>query len=177
MRFTEKWDYHEDRAVAQAVKALIEHELKLSGQVFMVTDQSQLKAGDDWLKKIHDELTSANIVVLMLSKRSITKPWVNCEAGGAWLAGKRVIPVCIGNQQKGQLPPPYSHWQGVNLPDDEQYLLRTIADHLGIQGPSIIAKVMKLAGEPAAKDVSSIAKVLEIARDVRFALSNWHDET
>src|SRR5918999_3654152 len=77
---------HEDRTVAEAVKALIEHDLKLRGQVFMVTDQSQLRAGDDWLKKIHDELTSADVVPVMLSKRSITKPWVNFEAGAAWLA-------------------------------------------------------------------------------------------
>jgi len=168
---------HEDAGVAETVRALIEYELKLSGQVFTMTDQSQIKAGDDWLMKIRDELTSADIVVLILSKRSIAKPWVNFEAGGAWLAGKRVVPVCIGNQQKGGLPPPYSHWQGVNLPDDERYLLETIAQHLKIQAPSIVDKVMKGYREPENKDISAISRFVELRRDVKFALRIWKDET
>ena len=92
------------------MKALLAHELGLHGEVFMVTDPDHLRAGDDWLKVVKEGLSSAEVVLLMLSKRSITKPWVNFEAGAGWLAGKRV---------KGSLPAPYSHWQGVNLPEDQ----------------------------------------------------------
>jgi len=35
---------HGDRSVAESMKALLEHELKLKGEVFMVTDPNQLVA-------------------------------------------------------------------------------------------------------------------------------------
>src|SRR5687768_14547721 len=92
---------HEDRRVADALKNLVEHELAIQKEVFLVTDQDHLRAGDNWLRTIEDALKSSEIVLSLLSKRSITKPWVNFEAGAGWLAGKRVIPVCIGNQKKG----------------------------------------------------------------------------
>lgn len=116
---TERW--------RETMKALLEHELKLDKEVFMVTDPNQLRAGDDWLTVVKDGLSSAGVVLLMLSRRSIKKPWVNFEAGAGWLAGKRVIPVCFGNQAKGNLPAPYSHWQGVNIPGDQHFLLKTVA--------------------------------------------------
>lgn len=97
---------HGDRSVAETLKALLEHELNLRNEVFMVTDPNQLRAGGDWLKVVKDGLSSAEVALLMLSKRSIKKPWVNFEAGAAWLAGKRVIPACFGNQKKGNLPAP-----------------------------------------------------------------------
>src|SRR5687768_15644534 len=100
---------HDDRLVADALKNLIEHELKIPGEVFMVTDPNHMGLGDDWLRVIHDALADARIVLSMLSKRSIRTPWINFEAGAGWLANKRVIPVCFGHQRKGKLPNPYSH--------------------------------------------------------------------
>lgn len=164
---------HEDRRVADALKTLVEHELGIHKEVFMVTDQDHLRAGDNWLGTIENALKSSEIVLSLLSKRSITKPWVNFEAGAGWLAGKRVIPVCIGNQKKGVLPNPYSHWQGVNLPDDETFLLNTIADHLKVKRPSVWDKIAKVVD---GKKDSPIDKVLEMTRDVRAALKDWKDE-
>ena len=57
----------------------------------MVTDQDHLRAGDNWLGTIENALKSSEIILSLLSKRSITKPWVNFEAGAGWLAGKRVM--------------------------------------------------------------------------------------
>lgn len=162
---------HGDRSVAETMKALLEHELKLKGEVFMVTDPNQLQAGDDWLKVVKDGLASAEIVLLMLSKRSIKKPWVNFEAGAGWLAGKRVIPACFGNQQKGSLPAPYSHWQGVNLPADQHFLLKTIAQHLGVKEPSLFDSILA-----PTKPQSGIDAILAMTHDLSFALKNWKDE-
>ncbi|GAC1457123.1 MAG: hypothetical protein PVSMB1_06850 [Gemmatimonadaceae bacterium] len=162
---------HGDRAVAETMKSLIEHELKLDKDVFMVTDPNQLRAGDDWLTVVKDGLSSAEVVLLMLSRRSIKKPWVNFEAGAGWLAGKRVIPVCFGNQTKGNLPAPYSHWQGVNIPDDQHFLLKTVAEHLGLRAPSVFDKMFA-----EQKKASVIDKVLELSRDLNFTLKDWKDE-
>jgi hypothetical protein len=90
-------------------------ELNLSEEVFLSSDKSQIYAGDLWLQKIKEALSAAELVILMLSQRSVARPWVNFEAGAAWLADKKVIPVCYGNLSKDALPHPYSAIQALNL--------------------------------------------------------------
>jgi hypothetical protein len=59
--------------------------------VFLASDKSQIYAGDLWLQKIKEALSAAEIVVLMLSRRSVARPWVNFEAGAAWMVDKKII--------------------------------------------------------------------------------------
>ena len=99
---------HEDSRVAAAVQSLLQQELQLHGDVFLSSDQSQVFAGDMWLDKLREALDSARVVVLLLSARSLSRSWVNFEAGAAWLAGKRVVPCCYGRTSKDGLPHPYS---------------------------------------------------------------------
>jgi hypothetical protein len=55
----------------------------------------------------------------MLSKASVSRPWINFEAGAAWLADKAVIPACFGGLTKGtRVPKPYSGIQALDLPTD-----------------------------------------------------------
>jgi hypothetical protein len=167
---------HEDRSIAETVKRILEQQLNLVGHVFIVTDQQQLRAGDDWLQRIREELTSAEIVLLMISKRAITMPWVNFEAGAAWLSNKRLISACFGNQRKGNLPKPYSNWQAVQLPDDEEYLLDSIANWLKIERPGgrFLERLQKVLEPERKKD--GIDMLLDMMVDLRLALKNWRDE-
>lgn len=168
----------EDRLIADTVKTILENDLKLAGQVFMITDQSQVLAGDDWLKRIRDEINSADVIVPMMSKRSIKMPWVNFEAGAAWILGKRIISACFGNQRKGELPKPYSNWQAVQLPDDEQYLVNSIADHFGLPHP-ILKNLNKLFQyiEPKKEGLAGVAEMLAMEKtDLNYALKHWNDE-
>lgn len=87
---------HEDEPVAAAVQALITHELQLHDEVFLSADQRQVFGGDIWLEKIRAALEECEVLVLMLSKRALGRSWVNFEAGGIWLTGRPVIPVCFG---------------------------------------------------------------------------------
>jgi TIR domain len=165
---------HEDQMVAEAAKVIIETDLKLDGQVFIISDQGQVMAGEEWLVRIKKELSAAKIVILMLSKRSVQRPWVNFEAGAAWILGRTIIPVCFGNQSKGDLPKPYSNFQALQLPDDEQYLINSLADHLGRDRPA--PKPIKstlMPRTPAFEE--SIAALKRPALD--FILSTvWRDE-
>lgn len=98
----------------------------------MASDKWAIYAGEDWLKRIKEELASAKVVVLLLNKKSIGRPWVNFEAGAAWLTEKALIPVCFGDLQKDALPKPYSNIQALSLEDDEgpYYLVTSIHHHL-----------------------------------------------
>src|SRR5947208_1192213 len=99
---------HEDEFVATAVRNFLMEELDMHSEVFMSSDQWKIYAGEKWLDRIIAELSGAKVVILLLSKASVERPWVNFEAGGAWLANKVIIPACFGGISKGNLPKPYS---------------------------------------------------------------------
>ncbi len=92
---------HEDRSIAEAVQNLITKELQLGKDVFLSADQSQVIAGDVWLDKIRAALEQCEVLVLMLSYRSLRRAWVNFEAGAVWLSKRPVIPVRFGYVLKG----------------------------------------------------------------------------
>jgi TIR domain len=127
---------HEDEKLASAVQDLLQTELNLREEVFLSSDKSQIYAGDLWLQKIKEALSAAEIVILMLSQRSVARPWaVNFEAGAAWLADKPIIPVCYGNLSKDALPHPYSAIQTLNLPSEAYYLLKSVNHQLNLVEP------------------------------------------
>jgi hypothetical protein len=127
---------HEDKVVAQAVKGVIRGFI---GDVdaFLSTDQTEVFAGDIWLDRIKQSLRDAELVILMLSKRSVGRPWVNFEAGAAWLTDTTIIPCCYGNLSKEGLPHPYSAIQALKLPDDTEYLLASVCHHLNVEYLSV----------------------------------------
>jgi TIR domain len=124
---------HEDEKLASAVQGLLQTELNLHEEVFLSSDKSQIYAGDLWLQKIKEALSAAEVVILMLSQRSVARPWVNFEAGAAWLANKTVIPVCYGNLSKDALLHPYSGIQALNLPSEAYYLLKSVNHQLNLE--------------------------------------------
>jgi len=65
----------------------------------------------------------------------VARPWVNFEAGAAWLADKPIIPVCYGNLSKDALPHPYSAIQALNLPSEAYYLLKSVNHQLNLVEP------------------------------------------
>ena len=75
----------------------------------------------------------------MLSKRSVARPWVNFEAGAAWLVDKTLIPVCFGRLSKNVLPHPYSAIQALNLQSEAYYLLKSVTHQLNLEPMSSLA--------------------------------------
>jgi len=124
---------HEDEKVAKAVQGLLQTELNLGKEVFLSSDKSLIYAGDFWLEKIKEALLAAEIVILMLSQRSVARPWVNFEAGAAWLADKKLIPVCYGNLSKDALRHPYSAIQALNLQSEAHYLVQSVNHQMNLE--------------------------------------------
>lgn len=127
---------HEEEPVASAVRDFLEA-LVPETKAFFASDQWQVYAGEDWFRKICDALREAKVVILLLSRDSIVRPWVNFEAGAAWLSDKCVIPCCLKGMSKGNLPKPYSSLQALDLNDrnDQHYLLNSVCHHLKKHAP------------------------------------------
>jgi hypothetical protein len=122
---------HEENRVAEAVSRFLRKHIKRT-DVFLASDQWTVYAGEDWLKRIKEELASAKVVILLLSTASVARPWVNFEAGAAWLTDKVIIPVCFGGLRKDGMPKPYSSLQALSLDDEDgpYYLLSSIYHHM-----------------------------------------------
>ena len=126
---------HEKEKVASALRTFVREKLKNQidfRDVFVALDHWTVYAGEDWFNRIKQDLTSARVVLLLLSRESVVRPWVNFEAGAAWLAEKTIIPICFGELRKDAMPKPYSALQGLSLDDSDgpYYLVTSILHHL-----------------------------------------------
>jgi hypothetical protein len=112
---------HEEAEVAEAVMRFLK---EFNLEAFLSSDHWQLHAGERWFERIATELSDAKVVILLLSHRSVARPWINFEAGWAWAATKRIIPICYGGLTKNAMPRPYSDLQGLNLRADYYDLVK-----------------------------------------------------
>ena len=127
---------HEEEKAADAVKSFLNRKLGFESTVFLASDMWTIYAGEDWLKRIKEELASAKVMLLVMSKEAVSRPWVNFEAGAAWIGDKALIPVCFGGLRPETLPKPYSNFQAVNLDDKDgpYYLVISIRHHMKVKG-------------------------------------------
>ena len=132
---------HEEVQIAEAVQDFVQSHLEsytpesLAGKkdVFLSSDRWAVYAGELWFERIISELREAKVVVSILSPRSVERPWVNFEAGAAWiLSDTHLIPLCFGGLTKGTLPRPYSSLQALDLENsDDQYdLIKAVSHYL-----------------------------------------------
>jgi hypothetical protein len=128
---------HEEESAARALSFFIRHIFGHSIDTFMSSDKNAIFAGEDWMKRIFEELKTTKILVSILSPTSMGRPWINFEAGAAWMGNAVVIPVCIGGLTIASLPKPYSSLQAIEFDTTEgaYYLVASIAHHLGIEPP------------------------------------------
>ena len=77
-----------------------------------------LKPGNVWLDEIRTRLSQSRAVVVLLTKRSLSKPWVLFESGfGAANPQCDVIPVCVGIDSLSDVPFPLAMYQSYQLSD------------------------------------------------------------
>jgi hypothetical protein len=149
---------HEEEEYAEAVQVFITGILGNEVNPFLSSDKFQVYAGEKWLDRIMSELATAKVVLLMLSRLSVSRPWVNFEAGAAWTRDIITIPVCFGGLEKDELPKPYSSLQAVDLMqwDDHEYLARSVAHHLGLPAPVRAGRFGIISADDEAKQEQEI---------------------
>lgn len=115
-------------AVAVGLKRLMRERLGLDA--FVASDAKSLRLGAEWWNTIKAALRDARVLLCLLNRASLQRPWVPFESGAFWLLEKPVIPVCFGDLQKKQMPYPFAAFQGVELPGDLSALLTALNDHI-----------------------------------------------
>jgi hypothetical protein len=77
-----------DRHIAEE----LEDELKAKGLTCFLAEKS-LPGGTEWIPKLREAIKESDYILLLLTPRSIGRPWVNLEIGAAWMEGKTIIPL------------------------------------------------------------------------------------
>jgi hypothetical protein len=124
--------------LAQGLKARLTRDFLGMLDIFVSSDRHTIEAGSRWLEEVDRALSTADVELVLCSKASVGRPWVNFEAGAAWLRGIPVVPVCHSGFTLAQLPVPLSMLQGVELGmGGLQKLYDTIARVLGVSTPAV----------------------------------------
>ena len=113
---------HDEADEAKWLKDSISRLLLGGIEFFVSSDKTAIIGGDRWLNKIEEALKKSAVVLVLCSEKSVLRPWINFEAGGAWIAGKRVVPICHEGMIPSHLPEPLKSLQAYNLRSAQDYL-------------------------------------------------------
>ncbi|MDM7850163.1 toll/interleukin-1 receptor domain-containing protein [Pseudochrobactrum kiredjianiae] len=131
----------EEKELANIFKQQIEKTFLGMVEVFVSSDSDTIKIGQNWLDRITEGLRSCAAMILLCSPNSISRPWINFEAGAGWARDIPIAPLCHSGLRPVDLPLPISLLQGIEANDPLQVtqIFELIARQLGSQVPSIDA--------------------------------------
>jgi hypothetical protein len=145
----------EEAKVAARLKLRMTEDFLEQLTVFLSSDTESIAAGEEWFSSVSEALRNSSIFVVLCSPIAISRPWVNFEAGAAWIREIPVIPMCFGGLQPRDLPMPLSARQGLELNDAQglKRLYTRIAQSLGFGLPArdydALAAYLNTAAEQA----------------------------
>lgn len=129
----------EEANLARILKSYLEDAFLDMVDIFVSSDSKSIAAGDPWLDKIEDALRNASLALILCSQKSISRPWINFEAGAIWIRNMPILPLCHTDLRPGALPAPLSTLQSVeiNQASGLKQVIQKIAEGLGCKPPSI----------------------------------------
>jgi hypothetical protein len=107
------------------------------------TSSGGILPGEQWLKRLELEIKEADSILLLLSKKSLNRPWINIEAGAFWISGKNLFPLSHADLTIKEIHRPLSDFQSTHLYDPRSVgqLIASIAKRIGLQSsPSFDAE-------------------------------------
>jgi TIR domain len=102
----------EEKELAFALKSLITDKFLNIAEVFVATDPTSIEMGREWLQRIKAGLRGCSVEIIFASPESVKRPWINFEAGAAWIRKSvPVIPLCHSGMLPSTLPSPLNSLQ------------------------------------------------------------------
>ena len=162
----------EEKEIAIKLKEFIESKFLKSIEVFASSHEDSIRLGDEWIKNIKSSLMNCDVVIVLCSPVSVSRPWINFEAGGGWIREVPVIPLCHSGIFPGELPIPLKTLQGGKISDKEdiERLFSVIASINDISAPLVDDKTFfsfveefetKLQNSLIFKDILSVLNLLQ----------------
>lgn len=114
-------------------------------KVFVSSDSDDIPPGSKWFDEIEKALEITQIMIILCSSYSISRPWINFEAGCSWIKQIPIIPICHSGISKSTLPEPLRRFQALDLANSSfsKNLTAAISKHFGLEKiPKIDFKLM-----------------------------------
>src|SRR5205807_4084965 len=121
---------NEEAELAGILKKHLERDFEKLIEVFVFSVNISL--GKRWLEEIHDELQTGQVEIILCSKESVQRPWINFECGAGWARNIPVVPVCHSGLEVDALPIPLKMLKGMqcNNPEGLDQLYALLAETL-----------------------------------------------
>jgi hypothetical protein len=128
-----------EKEIAVAFKALVEEAFLGMVEVFVSSDPNSIAMGGRWLDSITYGLKKCVIEIVVASRTSVSRPWINFEAGAGWVRDIAVIPLCHSGMTPSRLPAPLSSLQAAIATDVAhlQRVCEVIAKAIGCKMPEM----------------------------------------
>ncbi|MGN6200863.1 MAG: toll/interleukin-1 receptor domain-containing protein [Solirubrobacterales bacterium] len=108
-----------DAPIAEILRDEIDRIFAGGVEIFASSVPGVIEPGADWLASIRRSLTAATAVIVVVSPTSVNRPWVWFEVGASWSRMEegdgKIIPVCVPEIDKGELPEPLGRLQAMSL--------------------------------------------------------------
>ncbi|WP_306332649.1 toll/interleukin-1 receptor domain-containing protein [Streptomyces sp. KL118A] len=162
----------------------LEQMLDLAG--IDVWSDRHLRVGDQWQSVITEALEEAEIVLVLISRFSLTSHWVTREWHTALTSSKRVIPVLVGGATASDLPPGLREIQAVDLNEENPQEIRNLTSAIETWSTSpdpspaqvldvqeIIEDTVRRTLERLGRDTSEAPTETEVVGDYVFVVISF----
>src|SRR5260370_25812934 len=96
--------FAEERAIAEELQNYLHLVFGNDLQVFRSSDDGSIRTGEDQYPAILQALAETKVYVVLVSKYSAFRPWLNFEAGFGKARDVRLFPVLIRDTRESQVP-------------------------------------------------------------------------
>ena len=161
----------EEAEIAALLQEMIRSDYLGIVELFASSDIPSIRGGSEWLESIRDAIARAPAVLVLCSKASIQRPWVQFEIGAAWIEGKAIIPVCHSGLKPAELPLPLASLQGIELGTERglRKLNAAVSSIVGMQQtpamrdiPERLERITKLEEKFARSPIQQFERYIDI---------------
>ena len=120
---------------ALLLKDFIESTFLGQFEVFLSSNSGERGVGDTWLVEVDGSLSSAELLLVLCSPKSIRQPWIHFEFGCAWTKSIAITCICHSGLDKVGLPPHLRTFDVLEVENDNfmEQLLNDLAKRFGIK--------------------------------------------
>lgn len=151
---------------ALLLKDFIESTFLGQFEVFLSSNSGERGVGDKWLVELDSSLSSAELLLVICSPKSIRQPWIHFEFGCAWTKSMAITCICHSGLNKVGLPPHLRTFDVLEVEDDDfmEQLFNDLAKRFGIKRlPRLSYETMKAELRATLVSIASSAQASDRA--------------
>lgn len=122
----------DEAPVALELKRQLQQVLGEDVPVFVSSDYESIRSGEEWYQRIVNSITTSKVVIVLISRESVARPWINFEAGVGIGSTGKVFPIAIRGFSIGDLRPPLQalHARDIHDPSSLVAIIRDVGESI-----------------------------------------------